>query len=66
MVLAALAKAAAKGGKKAAKAAKASRARKAGDDAYNARRRYQRSAERNKTSPKLFRCLYYLQQGYNE
>lgn len=44
MVLAALAKAAAKGAKK---AAKASRARKAGDDAYNARRRYQRSAERN-------------------
>ena len=47
MVLAALAKAAAKGAKKASKAAKASRARKAGDDAYNARRRYQRSAERN-------------------
>ena len=47
MVLAALAKAAAKGGKKAAKAGKATRARKAGDDAYNARRRSQRSAERN-------------------
>ena len=48
MVLAALAKAAAKGAKKAANKAKtAARARKAGDDAYNARRRYQRSAERN-------------------
>lgn len=48
MVLAALAKAAAKSGKKAASKAKnAVRSRKAGDDAYNARRRYQRSAERN-------------------
>ena len=48
MVLGAIAKAAAKaGGKKAAKAKATSRARKAGDDAYNARRRYQRSAERN-------------------
>lgn len=48
MVLAALAKAAAKGGKKAARKAQSkARAAKAGDKAYNARRRYQRSAERN-------------------
>ena len=47
MALAALAKAAAKGSKKAVKSSKGARARKAGDDAYNARRRYQRSAERN-------------------
>lgn len=48
MVLGAIARAAAKSGaRKAAKAKTAARARKAGDDAYNARRRYQRSAERN-------------------
>ena len=48
MVLAALAKAAAKGGKKAVRKAQSkARAAKAGDEAYNARRRYQRSAERN-------------------
>ena len=48
MVLAALAKAAAKGGKKTAtKAAKRKTGAKAGDNAYNARRRYQRSAQRN-------------------
>lgn len=48
MVLAALAKAAAKGGKKAVRKAQSkARAVKAGDEAYNARRRYQRSAERN-------------------
>ena len=49
MVLGAIAKAAAKAGRKAANKAKnkVARARKAGDDAYNARRRYQRSAQRN-------------------
>jgi len=48
MVLGAIARAAAKSGaRKAAKAKTTARARKAGDDAYNARRRYQRSAERN-------------------
>lgn len=52
MVLGAIAKAAAKGAAKGAAKAKAkaksvSRAAKAGDEAYNARRRYTRAAERN-------------------